>query len=574
MIMMIMLFSSSISLFNPLVIKFLIDNVLIDWKPALLKWVAIILILVNVLEGTIFMATSYSSTLLGQRLLLDIRKMLFEHIEHMSPSFFFKNKSGDIIQRLYNDSSQIQSLLSTRIIEILKNIITAVGAIVLLLLLNQKLTFITILVFPLFAATTFYFSKKIRAREKIVSEKSGEMLSFFQEIIALIPLVQSFVKEKYEARRHLRKSREVIDISLNGSLLYSSSGFVQSLLVSSTTAIIYWAGGNAFFEGTLTLGGLIAYASYVSKLFGPISELVRQNLGIQAALVSLERVFEFLDVAPEVKDSAHARALKKVKGEIVFESVNFSYDGKFNSLDNISFKVKPGEAIALVGESGSGKSTVGNLLLRFYDPQKGCIRLDGTDIKDIKLSSLREYIGIVSQDVTLFNTSILENIRYGRRGASDDDVITAAHLANMGEFIEERLPEKFDTVVGERGAKLSGGQKQRISVARVILKNPRVLILDEATSALDTESEKIVQTVLEYFMKGRTTFIIAHRFSTIKNVDRVIVLDDGAIAEIGKHDELYNAPGIYRQLYDNQFQNESHAVERYLSRQYRDMKGP
>jgi subfamily B ATP-binding cassette protein MsbA len=214
----------------------------------------------------------------------------------------------------------------------------------------------------------------------------------------------------------------------------------------------------------------------------------------------------------------------------------------------------------LVGESGSGKSTISNLLLRFYDPQKGLIRLDGIDIKNIKLSSLREHVGIVSQDVTLFNTSILENIRYGRKGASDDDVIASAYLANLGELIDERLPEKFNTFVGEKGAKLSGGEKQRISVARVILKNPRILILDEATSALDTESEKIVQLVLDYIMKGRTTFIIAHRFSTIKNVDRVFVLDKGSIAECGTPDELYKAGGIYRQLYDNQFQQGAQAA--------------
>ena len=559
-IMILMSFSSVVSLVNPLLMKFLVDNVLIDWNPPLLKWVIIIFILVYILSGFLQAATAYIYNFLGQRVLIDIRGMLFEHIAHMSPSFFSKHKSGDIIQRVYNDTIQIQKLVSTSLIAILMEVLTAVGTIAILLLLDYKLTLITLIVFPLFALVSLYYNKKIRNLETILQKGSGELMSFFQETITLMLLVQSFVREKYEARRYVKKSRELMDRFLSGSLLYWRFNFTHGLLISSATALVYWYGGSAVFEGTLTLGGLIAYTTYISKLFGPISNLLNQNQGVQAALVSLERVFEFLDIKPEVKDIAHPRELKKVNGVVAFENVWFSYDGKTDSLQDITFEVKPGEAVALVGGSGSGKSTIANLLLRFYDPQKGCIRLDGIDLKNIKLSSLRHYVGQVSQDVTLFNTTILENIRYGRKDASDDEIIASAYLANLGDFIEERLPEQFNTVVGEKGAKLSGGQKQRISVARVILKNPRILILDEATSALDTESEKIVQLVLDYLMKGRTTFIIAHRFSTIKNVDRVIVLDNGKIAEIGTPDELYQASGIYRQLYDNQFRQESRAA--------------
>jgi ABC-type multidrug transport system fused ATPase/permease subunit len=560
MILFLMLFSTGISLVSPLMMKMFVDNVLIDGNRVLLKWFAIIFVLIYVLGAILQTVTSYCYNYLGQRLMLDIRNMLYEHIERMSPSFFSKNRSGDIIQRLYTDTSQIQSLVSTRIINILMNVISAVGIIGILLTLNLQLTLLILLVFPLFALATVYFSKKIRARERKTKEKSGELLSFFQETISFMSVVQSFIREKTEARRHMQKSRELIGLSLNGTLLYSSSGFVNGLLAISATAFVYWFGGNAIFDGTLTLGGLLAYNSYVTKLFGPITGLIGQNQGIQAALVSLERIFEFLDVKQEVKDGVNAASLKMIKGRIAFDQVSFSYDGKTQILRDISFQVEPGEPVALVGGSGSGKSTIGNLLLRFYDPDKGSISLDGRDLRKIKLISLRQHVGVVSQDVALFNTTILENIRYGRRDASDDDVIAAAYLAGIGSFIEECLPEKFNTVVGEKGAKLSGGQKQRISVARVILKNPKILILDEATSALDSESEKVVQTVLDYLMEGRTTLVIAHRFSTIKNVDRIIVLDGGRIVESGTHQELYQAGGSYRLLYDNQFREKTVAA--------------
>jgi subfamily B ATP-binding cassette protein MsbA len=557
LIILLMLISTGLSLISPLLVKFLIDNVLIDKNYELLNWLAVVFVIAYVLGAFLQAATSYSYNFLAQRLLLDIRQMLYEHIEHLSPSFFSKHKTGDIIQRLYSDTTQIQSLISTRLINILMNVISAVGIILILLLLDATLTLFTLLVFPLFALTSIYFGKKIRARERRVREKSGEMLSFFQETIGLMPIVQSFVREKTEAIRHLKKSRELIGLSLAGTLLFSASGAITGLLVTLATTFVYWYGGRSVFAGTLTLGGLIAYSTYVGKLFGPISALVGQNQGIQAALVSIDRVFEFLDVKPEVKSAKDAVELKRVRGQIVFDGVNFSYDGRSPILKDINLRIEPGESVALVGGSGSGKSTIASLLLRFYDPKKGSVRVDGRDLRNINLASLRSHTGVVSQDVTLFNTTILENIRYGRHGASDDEVIAAAYLANIGQFIEEFLPDKFDTVVGERGARLSGGQKQRINVARVILKNPAILILDEATSALDSESERSVQSVLDYLMQGRTTLIIAHRFSTIKNVDRIVVLDGGQIVEVGTHEQLYASGGLYRQLYDTQFKVEA-----------------
>jgi subfamily B ATP-binding cassette protein MsbA len=560
MIIALMIISTALSLSSPMLVKLLIDGVLIDGNRGLLNWLAVIFMLVYLVGSFLQMATSYTYNFLGQRLLLDIRHMLYEHIEHLSPSFFSKNKTGDIIQRLYGDVAQIQSLVSTRVIGILTNVIMSIGIIFMLLMLDFKLTLFTLIVFPFFGLSSIYFAKKIRVRERIVREKSGELLSFFQETISLMPVIQSFVREKSEARRHLKKSREIINLALAGTLLYSSSGLISGFLATAATTFVYWYGGHSIFEGTMTLGGLVAYSTYVGKLFGPITSLVGQNQGIQAALVSIERVFEFLDIKPEVKDASNAVDLKFPRGEITFDQVSFSYDGKTPTLSDISFQIKPGESVALVGGSGSGKSTIANLLLRFYDPTKGGIRMDGRDLRKIRLSNLREHIGVVSQDVTLFNTSIAENILYGRRGASSDEVIASAYLANIGQFIEENLPDRFETVVGEKGARLSGGQKQRISIARVILKNPRVLILDEATSALDSESEKVVQSVLDYLMKGRTTLVIAHRFSTIKNVDRIIVLDRGRIAEMGTHEKLYQAGGLYRQLYDTQFNVDEQAA--------------
>ena len=558
-ILLLMVLSTALSLSSPLLVKLLIDGVLIDGNKSLLNYLAIVFVLVYLVGSLLQMATSYSYNYLGQRLLLDIRQLLYEHIEALSPAFFSKNKTGDIIQRLYGDVSQIQGLISTRIISIITNVIMAIGIVIMLFTLNAQLTLFTLIVFPFFAMTSVYFSKKIRTREKTVREKSGELLSFFQETISMMPMIQSFVREKTEAIRHMKKSRELIGLSLSGTMLYSSSGLINGLLATLATTFVYWYGGNAIFAGTLTLGGLIAYSNYIGKLFGPITGLVGQNQGIQAAIVSVDRVFEFLDVKPEVKNHEDAVDLKSPKGDISFDQVHFSYDGKTPILKDVSFKIKAGESVALVGGSGSGKSTIASLLLRFYDTTKGSIRIDGRDTRKITLDSLRKHVGIVSQDVTLFNASIAENIRYGRKGASDDEVMASAYLANIGEFIEDRLPDKFNTIAGEKGAKLSGGQKQRISIARVILKNPRILILDEATSALDSESEKSVQTVLDYLMQGRTTLVIAHRFSTIKNVNRIIVMERGEIVETGTHDELYAKGGAYTRLYDAQFASEQAA---------------
>src|SRR5262245_18404842 len=357
-----MILSTGLSLTSPLLVKLLVDGVLIDGNKALLNWVALLFILVYLLGSLLQMATSYTYNYLGQRLLLDIRHLLYEHIERMSPSFLSKNKTGDIIQRLYSDVSQIQSLVSTRVIGILTNVITAVGIVVMLLFLNAQLTLFTLIVFPLFGLTSVHFSKRIRERERNVREKSGELLSFFQETIGLMPVVQSFVRERTEARRHIKKSREIIDLSLAGTMLYSTSGMINGLLATLATTFVYWEEGNAMFSGTLTLGGLIAYTSYVGKLFGPITGLIGRNQGIQAAAVSLDQVFEFLDVNPEVKNASDAVTLKSPRGEITFDQVSFSYDGVTPSLTDVSFAVKPGESVALVGGSGSGQSTIANLL--------------------------------------------------------------------------------------------------------------------------------------------------------------------------------------------------------------------
>jgi len=551
-----MLLGVLLSLIDPLIIKIIIDNVLINSNKSLLHFMAALILLLFVFKAANRILTSYSYTFVGQRILFDIRNQLYQHIQRLSLSFFSKTKTGEIISRVGNDVNSLQSIVTSTVISAITDSVTLVFICIIIFFLNWKLALLTISVLPFFTITLIIFNKRIRLKSKEVREKVADLVSFFQETIATMKLVKAFAKEKLESRRHVRKSKKMINLRIQMSLLGTLAGAVTSFCASLGSVLILWYGGYLVIEGELTIGGLVAFLTYSGRLFGPINGLVDLNITVQTAMASVDRIFEYLDIEPEIRDKEDAKPLVITKGEVRFSNVSFFYraDERHDEmvLHDISFTIGPGETLAIVGPSGSGKTTIANLLMRFYDPGQGSIGIDGADLRDVKVKTLRKEIGIVSQETLLFNTTIKENLRYGNKNAGEAEVIAAAEAANIHKFISS-LNEGYDTVVGERGVKLSGGEKQRVSIARAILKNPKILILDEATSSLDTESEKLIQQSISRLTEKRTTLMIAHRLSTIVDAGKIIVLRSGKVVESGNHQELIDHKGVYQKLFMSQF---------------------
>ncbi|MFZ5979862.1 MAG: ABC transporter ATP-binding protein [Candidatus Zixiibacteriota bacterium] len=540
-----------LTLVDPLVIKVLIDDVFVDRNLNLLHLIIGALIGLYLVRALMNIITAYLYNFVGQRMLFDIRTHLLQHLQKLHLGFYQRTKTGDLISRVNNDVESLQGMLTTTFVDLLTDLLTVLAILVIVFYIDWRLALVSLSVFPLFALSITYIGKRIRVKSKQVREKISEMLHFFHETFSGIKLVQSYVKEKYEARRYVSKGKDLINLRINlgilGSLANSSAGFFAAL----GPALVLWYGGYRTIEGALSIGSLFAFYAYVKDLFSPIFRLAQLNVVIQTAMASIERIFEFFDINPEIKDAPGAIGIRNPRGEISFNNVTFFYKADEPLLKNISFDIRPGETTAIVGPSGVGKSTIINLLCRFYDPVVGTITLDGIDLRKIKLKQYRNLIGIVTQDTYMFNTSIRENLRFVNRWATDAELVEAARKANIHEFIES-LPEGYETQVGDRGVRLSGGQQQRLSIARAILKNPRILILDEATSSLDSRSESLIQQALEPLMKERTTVVIAHRLSTIVGADKILALDKGEIVQSGRHEELLKKPGVYMQLWNEQ----------------------
>ncbi len=540
-----------LSLVDPLVIKVLIDNVFVERNLGLLNIIMLALIGLYIFRILFSIINSYLYNFVGQRILFDIRSQLFQHLEKLHMGFYSQTKTGEVVSRVNNDVASLQNIVTTTFINLITDLITVIAILAAVLYLDWRLTLVSLSVFPFFAFGIAYFSKKIRKKSKQVREKVADILNFFQETISGMKLIQSFGREKYEARRFLRKGKEMINLRIELGMLGSLAGSLAGFIAALGPALVLWYGGYRVIGGALSIGGLVAFYTYVGRLFGPVLRLARLNVTIQTAMASIDRIFEFLDINPQIKDAPSAITLSKARGDLQFEKVSFSYQPGEPILQDISFQVRKGEKVAIVGPSGVGKTTIMNLICRFYDPSSGVIRLDGMDIRKVKLSSLRRQIGVVSQETFLFNTSIRENLRYGNMKATDEEIIEAAQRANIHDFISN-LPEGYETQVGDRGVRLSGGERQRLSIARAILKDPRILILDEATSSLDSQAENLIQKALQPLMQNRTTITIAHRLSTVVNSDKILVLSQGRIAESGTHWELLEKGGIYRTLWDEQ----------------------
>ena len=536
----------------PWLIRNVVDGVLQNKDLGLLTLIVIAILIIFLIRGFATYGQNYMMAYVGQRVVIDIRETLFKHLQRLDQAYFDTRKTGVIMSNITSDVGALQQAIVDNLISFMTEGVTLVGSLVFMFYLDWKLSLLTLIIVPVVLGLTNVFGKRLRSAGHEVQGRTADITAFLQEVISGARVIRSFARERFEFKRFEKENKNNFDAAMKATKLTAIMGPMVEFSAAIAVVVILWYGGYSVVQGYITAGSLIAFLIYAINLANPVKRLTQVYGNIQKALAAGDRVIDILETQPHVKELPTAKTMDHVKGEVHFDNVQFSYDAENLALKGVTLHVKPGETVAIVGPSGAGKSTIANLLPRFYDVTGGSIRIDGMDIREATFTSLRENIGLVPQDTMLFNASVRDNILYGRLDATDEEVLAAAKAANAIEFIE-KLPQGFDTMVGERGNSLSGGQRQRIAIARAILKNPSILILDEATSALDTESEKIVQEALERLMKGRTALVIAHRLSTIQHADHIVVLQQGSVVEKGTHDELLALQGLYSHLYTVQF---------------------
>jgi subfamily B ATP-binding cassette protein MsbA len=554
-----------ISLFGlamPWAVQNLVDLVVVGQDLAQLNRIALVLTGIFVLRSAFGIVHTYASAWVGERVVAHLRREVYEHLLSLSLGFFAGQRVGAIVSRVGSDVLVIQSAVTNNLTILLQQVVTVLGVVVVVAVMNWRLTLVMVMAIPGMMLITRLMGRRMRQIARLVQDTLAEASAVVEETVGGIRIVKSFAREDYEMRRFGGKVDTLFGAAMHRTRIHAILGPLIGFLMYSSMALVLWVGGQEVMRGRLTPGELIAFLFYAVMLTGPLGSFAGLYGQVQAALGATERVFELLDILPDVAESPHAPPLPPVVGRVSFEDVGFDYDPRQPVLRDVTLEAKPGEVVALVGPSGVGKTTLVNLIPRFYDANEGRVVIDGFDVRNVTLHSLRAQIGIVPQETLLFSDTIAANIRYGRLDATSEEIEAAARAANAHDFIVRELPDGYDTQVGERGIKLSGGQRQRVAIARAILKNPRILILDEATSSLDTESERLVQEALERLMHpgesegaGRTTFIIAHRLSTITNADRIAVLHEGRLVEQGTHGELLALEdSLYRHYHSLQFQ--------------------
>ena len=544
--------SAAANLYVPWIIKDMVDKVLMDKDMMLLNIIAGGIVVVFLFRGIFYYGQSYLVSYIAQRVIIDVRELLYIKFQKLQLSYYEKKQTGTIMSYITNDVAALQAALVDSLIEMVTELSILIGSLIMMFYLDWKLSIVTLVVVPVIGQAMKVFGRKLKMSGALIQERTAEITSLLQESISGVRVVKSFAREDYEIKRfqnqndlNFRANMKSVQLS---SLLTPTVEFLAAVIV----AVILWFGGYQVVNGALTAGALVAFLTYAVNLANPVKRISRVYGTINKAMAAAERVFNVLDTEEELKDKPNAIELPKISGTVKFDHVSFGYKEGVNVLHDLTLEAKPGQVIAFVGPSGAGKSTIANLIPRFYDVTAGSIKIDDIDIRDVKIQSLREQIGVVPQETMLFSGSVKDNIRYGRLDATDEEIIEAAKAANAHNFIMN-LSDGYETKIGERGITLSGGQRQRIAIARAILKNPRILILDEATSALDTESEEIVQEALDKLMIGRTSFVIAHRLSTIIHADKIIVLENGRVCESGTHQQLMQTGGLYSHLYNIQF---------------------
>ncbi len=541
-----MLFSVGLQLPMPFLTKYLIDWVLVMKSFRILNIIGFVLIGVLFLRAFSIFVERYLLATFRGKVLFDLRLKLFNHTERLKLAYLHNRETGYMMSRLSDDVNAVQGLLADTLVSFGQNLLTFIAGVGATIYLHPKLAFISFSILPFYALSIWVFNRRIRDMSWEVREAFAKVNKDLQELLSAVTLIKAFSGEIQGSIKLIKSLKQGIRKSVRFDIFSTLFSIISVIISSAGPVVLIWYGCGEIMRGNLTIGGLMAFNSFLRYLFGPTQNLMNLNLSIQRSLASVKRIFEILDTETEPYEDGRVE-LKEVKGKIVFRNVSFSYNHE-PVLKNITFTVKPGEKIAIVGETGVGKSTIAALLLRFYEPEKGRVTIDGFDIREIKLESLRKKISYVSQDVFLFSDTIKENIRFGRRDATDEDIMNAAKIAEAHGFIS-KLSDGYDTEVGERGVKLSGGERQRIALARAILKDSPILILDEATSSVDRKTENRIMKNIKNQCKEKTIIIIAHRLNSIKSADRVIFLDKGKVKAIGTHSALIKTCPAYRNIW-------------------------
>lgn len=549
--------TSILGLVPPLLIKNIIDKALPQKDLKLLSLFIFVSIGITIILGLLQVAQSYLSIWISKHIMLTMKNQMYLHLQRMSLNFYSAAKPGEITTRLTSDIDGIQDIFNSTVVNALSSIFVLISTALVLVTMNWKLAIVGMIILPTFIFPT----RKVGKLKWKIATKSQEKISDLNQIIqetfsiSGAILTKIFTKEQDEYEKFEHVNEEVAGLQIRESLVGRWFRMTITTFISIGPMLIYFYGGYLFIKGEISIGSIIAFVALLGRLYSPVSQLSNIHIDVTRSLALFKRIFEYFDQKQEIEDNRDAISLETIKGKVEFEKVHFSYNSEVKVLEDISFSVDPGTMVALVGPSGAGKTTITNLIPRLYDVIDGSIKIDDQDIRDVTLESLRKQIGIVMQEPYLFNDTIEENLRYGKSDATEEEIIMACKAAYIHDFIMT-LPENYKTVVGNRGIKLSGGEKQRVSIARVILKNPRIIILDEATSSLDSVSEEYIQKAMVPLLSNRTSFVIAHRLSTVLASDQILVIENGIVAELGKHEELINKEGLYKQLYETQFKSQ------------------